>query len=97
MLNWWTHSIKVIFNLNTYEILFGIPNDEHDPIMKQFNFVLLMARYYIYKSKKAGAKLDLYISLLECKNYIALEKSIMAANNENKKFKKNWQELYKNL
>jgi hypothetical protein len=56
-----------------------------------------MARYYIYKSKKAGAKLDLYKFLLECKNYIILEKGIMAANNENKKFKKNWQELYESL
>ena len=68
LLNWWTNPIKVIFRQDTYGILFGIPNDEKDPIISQFNFILLMARFYIYKSKKADGKLEMYIFLMECKN-----------------------------
>jgi hypothetical protein len=47
VLNWWKSSIKVIFRVDTYEMLFGIPNDEQDPILNKFNFILLMGRYYI--------------------------------------------------
>ena len=52
--------MKIIFRLGTYEILFGIPNDEKDPIINQFNFVLMMSQYHIYRCKKAGVEMDLY-------------------------------------
>jgi hypothetical protein len=38
---------KVIFRLDTYEILFGIPNDEQDTIISQFNYMFLMARFIL--------------------------------------------------
>ena len=47
VLNWWTSCIKVILRMDTYEMLFGIPNDEQDPFINQFNFILLMGRYYL--------------------------------------------------
>jgi predicted Zn-ribbon and HTH transcriptional regulator len=97
LLNWWSRTIKVIFRVDTYEILFGIPNDEQDTIISQFNYMLLMARFYIYKSKKAGNKLDLYMLLLACKNNLMLEENIMAAKKQSGKFNKQWQELYENL
>ena len=97
MINWWTASIKVIFRMDTYEILFGIPNDEQDIIINQFNFILLMGRYYIYKNKKADKVLDLYSLLVECKNHLVLEQKIMAEKNESGKFDRKWNELYVNL
>jgi hypothetical protein len=97
VLNWWKSSIKVIFRIETYELLFGIPNDEKDSIISQFNFVLLMGRYYIYKSKKAGTKLDVYLFLIECKNHLSMEYNIMTANNESEKFQKNWSDIFENL
>jgi hypothetical protein len=51
LLNWWKSCIKVTFIMETYEVLFGIPNDKKDPIINQFNVILLMGRYYIYKPK----------------------------------------------
>ena len=72
---------------------FGIPNDERDPIINQFNFTMLMARYQIYWSKKARQKLDTYKFLLECKKYLHLEKQIIAARGEIKKFYDNWQDF----
>ena len=78
-------------------MLFGIPNDEKDPIINQFNFILLMGRYYIYKAKKAGTKLDVYLFLIECKNHLSMEQNIMAANNESEKFNKNWSDIFENL
>jgi hypothetical protein len=83
--------------MDTYEILFGIPNDEQDITINQFNFILLMGRNHIYKSKKADKALDLYSLLVECKNYLALEQKIMAEKNESGKFERKWSELYANL
>jgi hypothetical protein len=97
VINWWTASIKVIFRMDTYEILFGIPNDEQDITINQFNFILLMGRYYIYKNKKADKVLDLYSLLVECKNHLVLEQKIMAEKNESGKFDRKWNELYVNL
>jgi hypothetical protein len=56
-----------------------------------------MGRYYIYKSKKAGTKLDVYLFLIECKNHLSMEHNIMAANNESEKFEKNWSNIFENL
>jgi hypothetical protein len=78
-------------------MLFGIPNDEQDAIISQFNFILLMGRHHIYKRKKAGKNPDIYILLVDCKNHLMLEHKIMAAKNEGDKFSKKWNELYENL
>ena len=97
VLNWWTNNMKVIFRLKTYEIFFGIQNDEKDPIISQFNFILLMTRHFIYKTKKADNALHMYNLLVECKNHLMLEENFMAARNKCNKFSKNWQELFENL
>jgi hypothetical protein len=78
-------------------MLLGIPNDEQDPIINQFNFILLMARSHIYKNKKAGNQLDVYKLLMECKNHLNLEEQIMAAKNHSKEFNNKWQELHEKL
>ena len=66
-------------------------------IINHFNFILLMGRYHIYKSKKAGENLDMYRFLVDCKKHLILEQNIMAAKNESEKFNKKWQEQYENL
>ena len=63
----------------------------------QFNFILMMARSYIYKCKKAGNAMDTYEFLLGCKNHLQLEEIIMAANNKAEKFNQIWQDLYQNI
>ena len=56
-----------------------------------------MGRYYIYKSKKAGVNLDMYLFLVERKKYLSLEQNIMAAKNESEKFNTKWKEIYENF
>jgi hypothetical protein len=97
VLNWWTNSIKVIFRLGIYEMLFGIPNDENDQIINQFNYILLMARYYIYVSKKKGEDLDMYKFLVQCKNQLDLEQKILSANKDSANFYRNYTKVYENL
>ena len=73
ILNWWTKCMKVIFRLDTYEILFGIHNDE------------MMACYHLYRCKKVCFEMDTEDFLLECNNHLRLEESIMAAKNQPQK------------
>jgi hypothetical protein len=47
-LNWWQSTMNVIFRLDTYDLLFGVPNEEKDITINQFNFMILMARHHIY-------------------------------------------------
>ena len=49
--NWWAVNMKVWFEVGTYEIIFGIPNERDENIINQLNFFILVAKYYIYKCK----------------------------------------------
>ena len=59
--------MNVIFRLDTYDLLFGVPNEEKDITINQFNFIILMARHQIYRAKLKGVPTDLYTLLLNCK------------------------------
>ena len=92
ILNWWENNMKVIFRLDTYEILFGIPNDEKDRIIHQFNFILMMARSYIYKCKKTASYMHVYGLLLEVKQRIIMKKEFKYETDQ-KQFNARWGEL----
>jgi hypothetical protein len=50
---WWTANSGIMFPLYTYETLFGMPNEQEDIVLKQFNYVLPMANYFVYRKRKA--------------------------------------------
>jgi hypothetical protein len=50
--NWWEANNKTKFPLLVYEIIFGIPNENNEVIVANFNYILLCANYYIYISVK---------------------------------------------
>jgi hypothetical protein len=54
--NWWAASFKVWFQVDTYELLFGVPNEKNEPIVNQINFIILYGKYYIYKNKKKNTR-----------------------------------------
>jgi hypothetical protein len=50
--NWWSFNIETWFQIETYDIIFGIPNERYETIINQLNYVILIAKYYIYKKKE---------------------------------------------
>ena len=91
--NWLKASLKVSFPVGTYERLFGLPNDTNDILINQVNYILMMARYYIYKMKQQGKDFELFLFLLDCKFNLHTEYEIRAASSGFDKFKKGWHNL----
>ena len=90
--NWWAANMKVWFEVGTYEIIFGIPNEFNEHIINQLNFYIMVSKYYIYKCKKAASETDVYEFLLEIKNRLSMKKEITDVD-KLKDFEKKWGEL----
>jgi exonuclease III len=90
--NWWASNMKIWFEVGTYEIVFGIPNDFGEQIINQLNFFILVAKYYIYKCKKTASSMHVYEFLLEIKNRIIMKREIMCEY-DHTRFNKCWGEL----
>ena len=76
VLEWWEKEANISIPLQTYEILFGLPNDEKDPIINQLNYILQMTRYYIYTCKISKQEMTLTQLLLNCRDNITSEYKI---------------------
>jgi hypothetical protein len=92
--NWWAASMQVWFQVELYEIIFGIPNEFNETIVNQINYVILYAKYYIYRNKKKNKPMHLYEFLLECKNQLEIKREIMASQNKQKRFEHEWADIY---
>jgi hypothetical protein len=90
---WWSAETNTNIPLETYEILFGLPNDEKDPILNQLNFILQMGRYYIYKCNMASQDLNVTEFLLMCKENLTLEYKIKQKNDKQTSYIKKWTPL----
>jgi hypothetical protein len=90
--NWWAINMKIWFEVGTYEVVFGIPNDFGEQIINQLNFFILVAKYYIYKCKKTASCMHVYEFLLEIKNRIIMKKELMCEHDDTR-FNKCWGEL----
>jgi hypothetical protein len=95
--NWWASNMETWFEINTYEIIFGVPNEFNEPIVNQINFIILYGKYYIYRNKKKNLPLHLYEFLLECKNQMEIKYEIMSSKTQLKRFETEWGDLYKCL
>ena len=65
-------------NVDTSEILFGIPNERDEPIVNQLNVVILYGKYHVYRCKKDKVHIHLHTHafLLECHKQILLKLDI---------------------
>ena len=72
--NWFQSVTDTSFPVDTYDIILGLPNENEDLLLTQLNYVILTAKYYIYKTKKKGKSLDLYLFLIDCKSSIEQKK-----------------------
>jgi hypothetical protein len=93
--NWFKSVTGTLIQTDTYDIIFGLPNPNEEPVITQLNYVMLLAKHYIYVTKKKGKSLDLYLSLIECKCSLEQKKMIMTVTNDkqNKKFNNTWEPL----
>ena len=78
------------FPVDRYQILFGIPNELQDPIVHQLNYVILLAKYHIYKCNMGKKNLSMKECILECRNNLLIEHNIHTEESERKKFHKKW-------
>jgi hypothetical protein len=92
--NWWAANMEAWFQLDTYEIIFGVPNEFNEPIVNQVNFIILYGKYYIYRNKKKNKPMHLYEFLLDCKNQMEIKHTIMSSKGQHKRFEREWGELY---
>ena len=44
LLNSWANNIKMWFQVDTYEIIFGIPNERNETIVNQLNYIILLGK-----------------------------------------------------
>jgi hypothetical protein len=96
--NWWKAITDTNLVVGIYDLILGLPNDEKNSIINQFNFVLLYTRYYIYANKQAGkAKLHLYELLIKLKTRLEIMQNIALENKQEKKFEENWSELFNGI
>jgi hypothetical protein len=80
--NWGATNLKVWLQVDTYEVLFGIPNENNEPIINQINFIILYGKYYINRCKKTETKMHLYEFLLECKKQMMLKHELETSAGE---------------
>ena len=91
--NWWTANFETRFKIDTYEVIFGIPNERGDITISQLNYLILLGKYYIYARKKKDKPLEVYDFLLECKNRLNIKKEIFFAAGREKDFNNTWEPL----
>ena len=87
LFNWWRSCMKIMFPIDTYDILFGLNNPNDDVIINQINFTTLHAMYYIYNCNRKQDIPELYHFLMELKGKMVTECKV-------KQFDKAWAELY---
>ena len=83
----------MIFPVDTYDILFGIPNPNNDITILHMNYLILHAMYYIYITKKRNNTPELYEFLIETKNSLNIMQSNMETKGLHKRFSKQWAPL----
>ena len=61
-------AFETLIPVDTYDILFGIPNPNNDDIIHQLNLTILQASYYIYKCNMGKIVPEMFNFLLELKS-----------------------------
>jgi hypothetical protein len=94
LFKWWSVNMNIWFEINTYEILFGIPNERDEAIINQMNFFIIYCKYYIYCCKKKAQSMNVYEMIKECRKQLMSKRECMIENENDDIFVKRWGELY---
>jgi hypothetical protein len=91
--HWWKAIAQMSFPVDTYNIIFGIPNPNNDLTILHLNYLILHAMYHIYVSKQKTKKPDLYEYIIEIKNSLDINQINMESKDQQKQFEKIWAPL----
>jgi hypothetical protein len=88
--NWWAkNGTSLSIPIQTYEIIYGLPNPNNDLVILHYNYVILQEKYYISVNKKANKTLDLYEYLLKLQRSLIMKHSHVTTDSRN--FERDWQ------
>ena len=80
----------VRLNLSRFDIIFGIINMTDDSTLDVINYIILLAKCFIFKCKKDNNNIDFTLFCRELKNRMDILKFIMYKNNKAKDFDDKW-------
>ena len=95
--NFWSTVYEVKFPLSEHDIIFGILNPNGDTTIDSLNYIILLAKYCIFKCKSDDCNLALDILLGELKAKLEIKQYIMYKNGKNTTFDKIWSPLLDKL
>jgi hypothetical protein len=90
---WWKSVSMMIFPVDTYDIIFGIPNPNEDLTISHMNYLILHALYYIYVTKIKKNTPKLYEYILEVKRNLNILQINMESKGQQKRFGIKWAPL----
>ena len=93
--NWWNRTATYQVKVSSKHIIFGLYYDNN--FYKTINYVILLAKWYIYRQSYLEKKVDLYGFLVLLKSKLETEKYISTCNGQIRRFDKMWLEIFENL
>ena len=97
-LNRWWHSLTAVkIQLNNHYVIFGIINENDDPLLNAFNFCILYGKFYISDCKRNHRTCCFFVFLREFKNRLETEREICYNNAKSAYFLKTWEDIYDSL
>ena len=93
--SWWNQSSNLKVQLTKKHIIFGIYYDNLEFIT--VNYVILLAKWYIYTHVYHERKVELYGFLVALKSHLEIEKQVCYYNGKCEEFTKKWIGVYNKL
>jgi hypothetical protein len=94
---WLKISMSMSFPVDTYDVLFGIPNPNKDSLITQLNYMMLQGTFYIYKTRQGRKIPDIYEYLITCKKALNMLQINMIDKGKEKYYEKVWAALHEVL
>ena len=86
--------MQMAFPVDTYDVIFGIPNHNADITINQLNYMLLQGTYYVYTCRQRDIMPELYNFLLLCKKELNMLHINMIEKGQEERFSKLWAPLH---
>ena len=93
--SWWNRSSKLKVQFTKKHIIFGLYYDNSG--FCTVNFVILLAKWYIYTHVYHERNIELYGFLVTLKHHLEIEKQVCYYNGKSEEFTKKWFDLYDKL
>ena len=93
---WWRNIIGFSINISSFDVLFGIPNENGDKSIDFMNLSILYGKYYIHMCKKNNSQIFFMDYIKYVKDRLEIEKMYCQINQLDT-FEKRWAEYFDQL